>query len=104
MGHNKECIIIDATTKVQLQSDNLGEQVISTQTETSISALDPTLEDDKQMTMEETTVKVQGKYIYFILSISLVYRKNIFLIHSFYLNCKFSFHVKRARMEVVRIQ
>ena len=62
---------------MQLQSDNLGEQVISTQTETSISALDPTLEDDKQMTMEETTVKVQGKYIYFILSISLVYRLKI---------------------------
>ena len=74
------CIVIDATTKVQLQNDNLDAQDIPTQTEPSISALHPTLEDEKQMTTEET--KIQGKYIYFILSISLVYRKRILIMHS----------------------
>ena len=72
-------IVIDATTEAQLQNDNLDEQDIPTHTEPSISALYPTLEDEKQMTTEET--KIQGKYIYFILSISLVYRK-ILIIHS----------------------
>ena len=71
MGQNIICIIIDETTKSQIQNDNLDEQNIATQTEPSISAVDHTLEDKKQMTSEETTVKVQGKYIYFILSILL---------------------------------
>ena len=86
---------------MQLQNDNLDEHDIPTHTEPSISAMYPTLEDEKQMTTEET--KIQGKYINFILSISLVYRKNIDNT-LFYLNCKFLFHLKRARMEVVRIQ
>ena len=96
-------IDIDATTKMQLQNDNLDEQNIPTPTEPSNSAVYNTLEDEKQMTTEETTIKIQGKWIYVdvILLISLTYDMDIAL---FSLNCKFSFHLKRVWMEVVRIQ
>ena len=49
MCQNIVCIVIDATTKSQIQNDNLGEQNIPTQTEPSISAMDHTLENEKQM-------------------------------------------------------
>ena len=53
-------IVIDATTEAQLQNDNLDEPNIPTQTEPSILAVDHTVEGEKPMTMEETTVKVPG--------------------------------------------
>ena len=46
---------------MQRQNDSLDEQNIPTQTEPSILAVDQTSEDEKQMTTEQTTVKVQGK-------------------------------------------
>ena len=46
---------------MQLQNDNLDEQNIPTPTEPSNSAVYNTLEDEKQMTTEETTIKIQGK-------------------------------------------